>query len=426
MDAVLSCETSSTERPSRFAFCSSRKVIREVAILPGTTTFTVIPSRPTSRARVLDQPTSDIRRAFDRPRFGIGATTPDEVDVITRPQPLARIPGQHPVGDRDHRQHHPVEVLSPQSGVLTRDRGRRRASRDVDQDIDQAPVRARYPRSLASITERSAMSHHKRVTLPAVEAIAAAVFSAAAASISATATRAPSAASARAIAPPRPPPPPRTSAVLDFSSRSTLSFVFLVSVCRCARQTGSYRDPMIGLLTPRPGSSHTPAPPGFWSAPMWASMRNGRFEAIASRIASPRSPGRSTVTPSKSPWTAPSRRNRDCRVRRYRDGGSPSPVRGRRDSRAEAPGSRHRRSCSRRPRPPGCCTPRRCSGRWDTCRRRRRRRPTRRAGRARRALRRARPRRRSPSVRTPSSRSANPAGAAGSTGSASCGGCRCR
>src|SRR5258708_17718455 len=56
---------------------------------PGRMMFAVIPSRATSRASVLDQPTSERRRELERPRFGIGATTPEEVLVIILPHARA-------------------------------------------------------------------------------------------------------------------------------------------------------------------------------------------------------------------------------------------------------------------------------------------------------------------------------------------------
>src|SRR6202521_1774727 len=76
-------------RPSRLALASSRKRIRSVAMRPGRLMFAVIPSRATSRASGLDQPTRERRRALERPRFAIGATTPDEVLVIILPQARA-------------------------------------------------------------------------------------------------------------------------------------------------------------------------------------------------------------------------------------------------------------------------------------------------------------------------------------------------
>src|SRR4030081_1810355 len=76
-------------RPSRLALASSRKRIRSVAMRPGRMIFAVIPSRATSRASVLDQPTRDRRRELERPRFGIGATTPEEVLVIILPHARA-------------------------------------------------------------------------------------------------------------------------------------------------------------------------------------------------------------------------------------------------------------------------------------------------------------------------------------------------
>src|SRR5262245_10228353 len=63
-------------------------------------------------------------------------------------------------------------------------------------------------------------------------------------------------------------------------------------------QCGWCRPPITGWLWPRPGSSHTPAPPGFLSAAILASMRDGLPLATAARTASARSAGRSTLTPS--------------------------------------------------------------------------------------------------------------------------------
>ncbi len=68
-------------------------MIRGVAMRPGSTMLAVIPSRPTSLARVFDQPTSDRRNAFEMPRLGIGATTPEDVLVMMRPHLRVRMPG---------------------------------------------------------------------------------------------------------------------------------------------------------------------------------------------------------------------------------------------------------------------------------------------------------------------------------------------
>src|ERR1700744_4652718 len=91
---MLSLTTSASGRFSRFAFVSSRKRIRAVAMRPGRITLTVTLSAATSRARVFDQPTNDIRNALDIARFGIGAITPDDELVITRPHLRARMPGR--------------------------------------------------------------------------------------------------------------------------------------------------------------------------------------------------------------------------------------------------------------------------------------------------------------------------------------------
>ena len=62
---------------------------------PGTTMLAVMPSLPTSRASVFDQPTSDRRNAFEIARFGMGAITPDDVLVMRiRPQPRDFMPGR--------------------------------------------------------------------------------------------------------------------------------------------------------------------------------------------------------------------------------------------------------------------------------------------------------------------------------------------
>src|SRR5262245_31168927 len=68
--------------------------MRSVATRPGTTTFTVTPSRATSRATVFDQPTREDRRALEMPRLGMGAITPEDVLVMTRPHFFARIAGR--------------------------------------------------------------------------------------------------------------------------------------------------------------------------------------------------------------------------------------------------------------------------------------------------------------------------------------------
>jgi hypothetical protein len=53
----------------------------------------VIPSRATSLASVFDHPTSESRSALEMPRFGIGATIPEEVLVTIRPHLRLRICG---------------------------------------------------------------------------------------------------------------------------------------------------------------------------------------------------------------------------------------------------------------------------------------------------------------------------------------------
>src|SRR5277367_5940228 len=91
---ALSGATSWTERFSRLAFCSSRKLTRLVEIQPGTTMFAVTPSRPTSRDSVFDQPTKERRKAVEMARLGIGATTPEVVEVMILPHLRRRMPGK--------------------------------------------------------------------------------------------------------------------------------------------------------------------------------------------------------------------------------------------------------------------------------------------------------------------------------------------
>src|SRR4030095_10562996 len=58
--------------------------------------FAVIPSGATSRASVFDHPNSVRRNAFERPRLGIGVTTPEDVLVITRPHFFFFMSGRTP------------------------------------------------------------------------------------------------------------------------------------------------------------------------------------------------------------------------------------------------------------------------------------------------------------------------------------------
>src|ERR1700682_2109416 len=92
MLAALSALTASTGLDSRCARNASSERTRVVSILPGTTMLTVTPSRATSRARVFDQPTKQSRKLLDKARFGSGASTPEDVEVITLPQRRERIP----------------------------------------------------------------------------------------------------------------------------------------------------------------------------------------------------------------------------------------------------------------------------------------------------------------------------------------------
>src|SRR5690625_6142368 len=83
---TLSFPTSSIERFSRSALALSRARIRWVAIRPGKITFAVMPYPATSCDKVLDQPNNVPLRALDKPRFGIGAMTPEDVLVMILPR----------------------------------------------------------------------------------------------------------------------------------------------------------------------------------------------------------------------------------------------------------------------------------------------------------------------------------------------------
>ena len=219
--------------------------MRGVAMRPGRMMLQVMPSRPTSRARVLDQPTSDRRNAFDRPRLGIGATTPDEVEVMIRPHLRSRMPGStlsvSAMTDSTivwklcchNAASWPETVLGLGPPVLfTR--------------MSMGPSSASIRSTFGPICARSPRSQVRGSALPPSCRRTRAVSSTAALSISPSATRTPSADSARAIARPSPPPAPRTSAVLPRIPRSIIVSVPVVGSCRGAFRTAPCRLPRSG------------------------------------------------------------------------------------------------------------------------------------------------------------------------------------
>ena len=178
---------------------------------PGRTRLTVTPSAATSLARVLDQPSSAARSVLETARFGIGATTPDEATVITRPHRRSRMPGTsrlvRPISDR---------TMAPNCWV------------QISAEVASAAVGGGPPELLTRMsTCPSALSASSASLspMPGVIRSAAITWAAcgtAALSLSAerpeTATVAPASARPLAMAPPRPPLAPSTSARLPLRS----------------------------------------------------------------------------------------------------------------------------------------------------------------------------------------------------------------
>ena len=61
-----------------------------VSMKPGGIVLTVIPSGPSSRARVFSQPTTPGRTAFESARLAIGSFTEVDSIAMMRPRPLSR------------------------------------------------------------------------------------------------------------------------------------------------------------------------------------------------------------------------------------------------------------------------------------------------------------------------------------------------
>ena len=130
---MLARATSSIEMPCRSARAGSSAWIRRVAIRPGRMMLTVTTSAATSRASVVDQPTRESRSAFEMPRFGIGATTPELVLVKIRPPAALEHRRQDQIGEADHSEHHRPELRRPELGIVAGRRSRRRPAGVVDE-----------------------------------------------------------------------------------------------------------------------------------------------------------------------------------------------------------------------------------------------------------------------------------------------------
>src|SRR4051812_33388497 len=219
---VLAAITAWSGLPSRAARVSSRWRMRPVAMRPGTTTLTVMPSAATSRASVFDQPTSVERSAFDRPRSGIGITTPDDALVMTRPQRRRRMAGSTRsvirVTDSTmarkcfSQTSDAVPVIGPGGGppvMFTR--------------MSTSPTPERTSSTIASSAPRSEKSAANAFAVPPAFVMAAVAASRAVLSTSDRHILAPSSASVPAMRSPSPPPAARTSATLFFSPKSIAS-----------------------------------------------------------------------------------------------------------------------------------------------------------------------------------------------------------
>src|SRR5580693_4889531 len=198
--------------------------MRLVAIRPGTTMLLVMLRSPTPRARVLLHPTRLDLSALDRPRFGMGTTTPLEVLVMMRPHLRSRIPGST------------ASVMAmTETTMLVKNRVQS-SGRCPDAWVGGGPpviftmisigpsCRSTVA-MLGPIALRSARSQGT-----ATASVIAPTRSAAAVRLSlgrlARAILAPSAANVSAMTPPRPALAPKTRATLLFSCRSTASLLF--------------------------------------------------------------------------------------------------------------------------------------------------------------------------------------------------------
>src|SRR5690606_21322711 len=83
--ARATASTSARGRPVLSAFAPKISSSRRVAVSPGNTLFTVMPSGPSSRDSVFAQFATAPRTVFDTPRPGIGSFTDVEITFTMRP-----------------------------------------------------------------------------------------------------------------------------------------------------------------------------------------------------------------------------------------------------------------------------------------------------------------------------------------------------
>ena len=93
MPATISRMTSCDARCSRFARVSVSSVIRSVAMKPGHTTFTVIPSAATSSARAFANPRTPARAVVERMSPGRGCLAATDARQMMRPHWSFRMMG---------------------------------------------------------------------------------------------------------------------------------------------------------------------------------------------------------------------------------------------------------------------------------------------------------------------------------------------
>ena len=245
MVAAEAAATSSILLPSRLATPASMAFTRSVSMRPGAITLTVMPSFATSRLTVLDQPTRLARSVLDMPRLGIGAITPIEVEVMTRPHFRAFMPGSTrsviamTESTIDWKCFVQTSCDWPAAGegggppvLLTR--------------MSIGPSSASIFAIEGSINERSPRSQTRLTTLPPLARSAAAVFASFSALVPVMATATPSSTRTSAIAAPSPPLEAVTNATFPLIPRS-IPHLLKKRSCRVFRAAGSKRKARVWL-----------------------------------------------------------------------------------------------------------------------------------------------------------------------------------
>ena len=90
---AMRASTSAGDWPVLAALASAIWSKRAVRVAPGSTLFTVMPSGPSSLARVLAQLATAPRTVLETPRPSRGCLTDVEITLTMRPPPAALMPG---------------------------------------------------------------------------------------------------------------------------------------------------------------------------------------------------------------------------------------------------------------------------------------------------------------------------------------------